>query len=489
MEKLKYATDIPVGKSIQFKFILKGIAGKIFWQPGPDRILQTWETNNTIIVWEDWEDAALQKITEEEPSANGSEEPTINPERLIVAENLNHQKEELVSNTKNDEVTENVSSNPEEKPSPVIYEKAIVADNISPVQEKPVAIVADNISYSEEASSVNVSNEVLGAKRASHQEEEQRTTSNKSTAIREDVVRNDDVPTAINSAKSDIQGSVVTHEGDPVLLPGLSAVSVIPSEAAIDNEGERSDAFDPSVRVNEGERSDAFDSSVGVNEVENDNLPKLDEKRAVGDKPLQEETIDGFDDEGRDGNELMHKPLAKEEKHDIDENPHQEESINGFDDEQQHSNELIHKPLAKEEKKQEFVRNGFKKTPLFDFSVPKCGSGKEWHALQSATSQPHTLENGHRPIHRPSRRNIETSGLKRMLLPEWHCISFKPSSVLILTSSALFIHQKSERREQKDKMWPIVPEDYSTQMQSSLIILPNLWLLRNIIPIIGLPKG
>ncbi|XP_077215358.1 uncharacterized protein LOC143849936 isoform X2 [Tasmannia lanceolata] len=57
--------DIPVGKTIQFKFILKGIRGEIEWQPGPDRILQPWETKNTIIIFEDWENAELQKITEE----------------------------------------------------------------------------------------------------------------------------------------------------------------------------------------------------------------------------------------------------------------------------------------------------------------------------------------------------------------------------------------------------------------------------------------
>ncbi|URE09839.1 chromosome transmission fidelity protein 18 [Musa troglodytarum] len=60
--------DLPVGKQIQFKFILKGVSGEIKWQPGPDRCLQTWETSNTIVVSEDWEDAESQKISEEEPS-------------------------------------------------------------------------------------------------------------------------------------------------------------------------------------------------------------------------------------------------------------------------------------------------------------------------------------------------------------------------------------------------------------------------------------
>ncbi|GAB4857338.1 hypothetical protein Ancab_015246 [Ancistrocladus abbreviatus] len=43
--------DIPVGKSLQFKFILKKINGKILWQPGPDRILQMWQTKDTSVFW------------------------------------------------------------------------------------------------------------------------------------------------------------------------------------------------------------------------------------------------------------------------------------------------------------------------------------------------------------------------------------------------------------------------------------------------------
>ena len=106
----------------------------------------------------------MQKITEEEPSTNGSEEPAVNPELLIVTENLIYQKEELVSDMNNGAVTGDVSSNPEKKP--------IVADNISPVQEKPLDIVADNINDAEGTSAVNVSSAVLGEKRTSHQEEE-----------------------------------------------------------------------------------------------------------------------------------------------------------------------------------------------------------------------------------------------------------------------------------------------------------------------------
>ena len=43
----------------------------------------------------------------------------------------------------------------------------------------------------------------------------------------------------------------VTLGGDAGLIPGLPAASAIPSEAATDNEDERSHAFDASVGVDE----------------------------------------------------------------------------------------------------------------------------------------------------------------------------------------------------------------------------------------------
>ncbi|CAM8976992.1 unnamed protein product [Rhodiola kirilowii] len=57
--------DIPIGKVIQFKFIMKQRTGGIIWQPGPDRVFKTWATNKTIMVVEDWENSELQNIIED----------------------------------------------------------------------------------------------------------------------------------------------------------------------------------------------------------------------------------------------------------------------------------------------------------------------------------------------------------------------------------------------------------------------------------------
>ncbi|KAG5553194.1 hypothetical protein RHGRI_011154 [Rhododendron griersonianum] len=78
--------EIPVGKSIQYKFILKGSTGHILWQPGPDRILRKWDTNNKISVSEDWENPQFQMLIEEEPKSNGEPESTINSEIIIIPE-------------------------------------------------------------------------------------------------------------------------------------------------------------------------------------------------------------------------------------------------------------------------------------------------------------------------------------------------------------------------------------------------------------------
>lgn len=81
-----FTQEIPVGKSIEYKFILKGSTGHILWQPGPDRILRTWDTNNKISVSEDWENPQFQMLIEEEPKSNGEPESTINSEIIIIPE-------------------------------------------------------------------------------------------------------------------------------------------------------------------------------------------------------------------------------------------------------------------------------------------------------------------------------------------------------------------------------------------------------------------
>lgn len=117
---------------IQFKFILRDTAGRISWQPGPDRIIQTWETKNTISVYEDWDTAEFHKITEEDALLS----ETINSDTMMVAENVAHPKEEQVVSGSINNI----------KGAPV----AEGTNDVNFTQDKPVAIVAENVTYTKE---------------------------------------------------------------------------------------------------------------------------------------------------------------------------------------------------------------------------------------------------------------------------------------------------------------------------------------------------
>ncbi|KAG5238338.1 pentatricopeptide repeat-containing protein [Salix suchowensis] len=58
--------DVCIDLTMQYKFILKRSTGEIVWQPGPDRIFKTWESNSSVVIAEDWENAGAQKIMEEQ---------------------------------------------------------------------------------------------------------------------------------------------------------------------------------------------------------------------------------------------------------------------------------------------------------------------------------------------------------------------------------------------------------------------------------------
>ncbi|XP_047044291.1 uncharacterized protein LOC124648606 [Lolium rigidum] len=57
--------DLPANRLIQFKFLLRDSSGEFQWQNGPNRSLQTGETTNTVVVYEDWGDEKNQKVTQE----------------------------------------------------------------------------------------------------------------------------------------------------------------------------------------------------------------------------------------------------------------------------------------------------------------------------------------------------------------------------------------------------------------------------------------
>ncbi|KAJ4979083.1 hypothetical protein NE237_009863 [Protea cynaroides] len=204
--------DLPVGKTVHFKFILEGTSGEVVWQPGPDRIVQTWDTDNTIIVLDDWENSELQKITEElmtnpimesvaieslhYPNVEGVAEVN---ERLIVAENIFCPKEEPMA-SECSELIDSEYINPKEDPVVTAGNKLIVAENISYPKDYMADLDKDlqtteNITYSQQETLPNAYKEFIIAQ----------STSESNGGV-------------INS----IDESQGIYEGGCVLVPGLT---------------------------------------------------------------------------------------------------------------------------------------------------------------------------------------------------------------------------------------------------------------------------
>lgn len=146
--------DIPSGKTISYKFIMTVDDKTILWQQGPDRILQTWETKNTITVSEDWDNAELQTIVEEE---SGAEQSLVSTE-ILIAENL--VPPSVV------DLEDNVN---EEKTNEVL---ATVAENITEVNED--VNTGRNEDTTMEAKAIGENEEVLSSKNESILVEEER---------------------------------------------------------------------------------------------------------------------------------------------------------------------------------------------------------------------------------------------------------------------------------------------------------------------------
>ncbi|KAJ4835041.1 hypothetical protein Tsubulata_012834 [Turnera subulata] len=317
--------DVPIGKPIQFKFILKGVNGELLWQPDPDRIIHTWETENTIVVIEDWEDEALQKVIEAEPSASINGQPNINPEMMIVAENLTHPVEELTSNVDEGIVTPHVNSYPAKEAASPTGQKPIVLDNIVPLQEKPAIIVADNISYQEEDSAASTSNM---------------------------IIQDEDGGLAVmDSASIDVQGILITPEEEPVLLPGLSPESVVTNKTVM-----------PGLSPESVVTNDTVVPGLSPESTNDTVMPGLSPESVVTNDTLVPDDTEGrtsvhasvggdaVEDHNLPESEPTYHSVQLEERHETDVGPHQE-TMAAVEAERKFDNELSNKQaLAREER-------------------------------------------------------------------------------------------------------------------------------------------
>ncbi|KAB2630536.1 hypothetical protein D8674_008055 [Pyrus ussuriensis x Pyrus communis] len=252
--------DIPVGKSIQFKFILKESRGNISWQPGPDRIFQTWETKNRITVSEDWADAELQKIIEEDRVSNQSDGSSVNTDMLIIDENLTQPNDELAFNRTNEPKITNSNTDLAEKPSVEPRKERIGAEYGSPSQENmtpkwPKAYVEP---YEERVAARTA---VLNEERVIFPSEDSAAISSKELLVADNIFGNNGrAATVMNLSSTHIEGSLVNHEEDPVLIPGLTPSPAVPNEEA-NKEGI--------------EKQMSFDGSVGAFEAKDRTMPEV----------------------------------------------------------------------------------------------------------------------------------------------------------------------------------------------------------------------
>ncbi|XP_037414843.1 uncharacterized protein LOC119277656 isoform X2 [Triticum dicoccoides] len=57
-------TDLPANRLVEFKFLLQDPSGHVRWQHGGNRALQITEASNALVVYEDWDDAGCQEVSE-----------------------------------------------------------------------------------------------------------------------------------------------------------------------------------------------------------------------------------------------------------------------------------------------------------------------------------------------------------------------------------------------------------------------------------------
>ncbi|KAG6697624.1 hypothetical protein I3842_09G210400 [Carya illinoinensis] len=294
--------DIPAGKAVKFKFILKEITGNIVWQPGPDRIFQTWETENTVTVCEDWDNAEFQKIIEEGQLADPNEHSMVDSEMMIVSENFSHPKEEVVSHMNQGSAIAYSDTAPAQKPITESHKEKLIANNITPLQKKPKAIVADNISYSDENSKVSASSKLFGAI-VSDPKEESTAIPNEVAIIAEELLENNGrVLTVENPGSAHIEGNLINH-GGPVLDPGLTPLSKAPTEEASEDETEK---------------TIAFDASVGAYEAKDDIVPELVEKQEPDAESPQRAPSKIFNEEEKleaESEQKLHLPKREEQSY------------------------------------------------------------------------------------------------------------------------------------------------------------------------------
>ena len=222
------------------------------WQPGADRVFQTWETKNTITVSEDWENAELQIVSEEEQAAIQQEDSPVNSELTVV-----FRQEELVIEENIESVISIKDSSQGEQPLEEPIKGQLVADNIRTLQEKPKSSVANEISDTKTDPRVSFSPQVPSEKRVDSGNENFNVILNNNVTIADEILGNNGT---VETAKNLASTNLVDCEGEPVLVPGLTPPPSVPTEE------ENHDQVD---------KKNSVDESTEAVEAKDHNLPEV----------------------------------------------------------------------------------------------------------------------------------------------------------------------------------------------------------------------
>ncbi|XP_047975638.1 uncharacterized protein LOC125218082 [Salvia hispanica] len=233
--------DVPCGKVISYKFVLEEMAGAVMWQPGPDRVLETWDTGKTISVSEDWDSPDFQNVVEEEPVAvDDLNQPSLIDEKA-EEEGVDGNVPSLLS-------SEDLGREVVEEGDDVMREELDGDEHMSDYSDEPVMLlVAENITEEKNSSASDGLMSVAGK-----EEEETRALGDHGKV----AMSGSDSSSLKNETR------VVKDDEVPVLVPGLATLPAAEEAEAEEAEAEtEASSTDRSTTDLSDEIEDSIDSN------------------------------------------------------------------------------------------------------------------------------------------------------------------------------------------------------------------------------------
>ncbi|KAL2898698.1 Cyclomaltodextrin glucanotransferase [Bienertia sinuspersici] len=132
---------MPIENSIKYKFLLKRSTGEVLWQPGSDRSFQAWESDNVITVTEEWDNAEVQKISEQKQLTEENAEvecksSTDNPKEEYITSVSSHAGD--LGSDENDSAENKNGANLKENQSSSAVKKSRISDRKTQKNDMPL---------------------------------------------------------------------------------------------------------------------------------------------------------------------------------------------------------------------------------------------------------------------------------------------------------------------------------------------------------------